>query len=29
MRQSIPVARIDDSRLTKAKGWGKIIVAKQ
>ena len=29
MRQSIPVARIDDSRLTKATDWGKIIVAKQ
>ena len=29
MRQSIPVARIDDSRLTKARSWGKIIVAKQ
>ena len=28
MRQSIPVARIDDSHLTKAKGWEKIIVAK-
>ena len=28
MRQSISVARIDDSHLTKAKGWEKIIVAK-
>ena len=29
MRQSISVTRIDDSRLTKARSWGKIIVAKQ
>ena len=28
MRQSISVAGIDDSRLTKAWSWGKIIVAK-
>ena len=29
MRQSISVAGIDDSRLTKASDWEKIIVAKQ